>query len=62
MNPRNLQLLKIYPQNWKFMLQIIQKMAFKGGLRPQKVAYMPLYTKIASTPPLPRLVTSRINA
>ena len=38
------------------------KMVFKGGLRFQKVAYMPLHTKIASTPPLPRLVTSRINA
>ena len=37
------------------------KMAFRGGLRPQTVAYMPLYTKIASTPPLPGLVTSRIN-
>ena len=40
----------------------IQKMAFTGGFRLQKVAYMPLYTKIASTPPLPWLVTNRINA
>ena len=37
---------------------VIQKMAFRGGI----YGIYGLYTKIANTPPLPMLVTSRINA
>ena len=53
-----------YPKYGKFMLQILlQKMAFKGSLRPQKSGIQnPCIQKWQVLPPLPRLVTNRINA